>query len=39
MKSGMRNIDSSGNCGPINSSKAQQRMVCKSKSGNETNHF
>ncbi|CAD6233382.1 unnamed protein product [Miscanthus lutarioriparius] len=26
MKSGIRNIDSNGNCGPINSSKAQERM-------------
>jgi hypothetical protein len=30
MKFGMKNIDSSGNFGPINSSKAQQRMVCNS---------
>jgi hypothetical protein len=35
MKSGMKNIDSSGNCGPINSNKAQQHMVRKSKSGYE----
>ncbi|CAD6252848.1 unnamed protein product [Miscanthus lutarioriparius] len=30
MKSGMKNVDSSGNCGPINSNKAQQRMFLKS---------
>jgi hypothetical protein len=38
MKYGMKNIDSSGNCGPINSNKAQQRMVRKSKSGYEQIH-
>jgi hypothetical protein len=35
MKFGMKNIDSSGNCGPINNNKAQQCMVRKSKSGYE----